>query len=179
MALKNTHSSFGLTTKMIHWAMFILILMTIVGGYQLDGMPDGDAKWAAFDEHKSFGALILILALARLVWRFINVVPTFDSLTASEHRKAVAMQWLLYLLFIAQPLSGVIMSQAGGRPVSFFGLFNLPTIVAESKAIGSFAHSLHLWVWIALSVAIGLHILAALRHQFILKNDVLSKITHG
>ena len=127
--LKNTENSYGIVSKAIHWLLFLMLTFSIVAGNFLASMPKGTEKLQVAGMHKSFGAILLMLILLRLVWRLINVVPKEpEGTTVMEVLLANTMHWGLYLLMFAQPLSGIIMTQAAGYPVSFFGLFEFPVL---------------------------------------------------
>src|SRR5262245_3464628 len=75
MPLRNTPSSYGSIAKLLHWTIVILIITQVVLGSVADDLPNGIRKLEILAWHKSFGMLILMLALARLAWRFGNPVP--------------------------------------------------------------------------------------------------------
>ena len=111
--LKNTNSTYGAAAKGFHWLLFLMLTFSIVMGNFLAAMPKGAEKLQAAGMHKSFGAVLLMLILLRLVWRLINETPRLpDETTASEAFMAKAMHWALYVLMFAQPLSGIMMTQA-------------------------------------------------------------------
>jgi cytochrome b561 len=87
------------------------------------------------------------------------------------------MHWVLYVLMFAQPLSGILMSQAAGHPVSAFGLFELPVLLDKDPSLAQFFRGVHGAVWILLVVAVVGHAGAALHHHFIRKDDVLKKMS--
>ena len=125
--LKNTSNSYGTVAKTFHWLLFLMLTFSIVMGNFLAAMPKGAEKLQAAGMHKSFGAILLTLILLRFLWRLINKVPESpEGTTAAQEFLAKGMHWVLYILMFAQPLSGILMSQAGGFPISFFGLSNSP-----------------------------------------------------
>ncbi|MEE9303296.1 MAG: cytochrome b [Thiotrichaceae bacterium] len=130
--------------------------------------------------HKSFGAVILMLIMLRLVWRLINETPRLpDGTTAGEAFSAKAMHWGLYVLMFAQPLSGIMMSQATGIPVSFFGLFEFPVFLDKDPELAKTFLTIHGTVWILLVIVVFGHADAALHHRFIKKDNVLKQMTTG
>ena len=92
---------------------------------------------------------------------------------------AKAMHWGLYALMFAQPLSGIMMSQAAGFPVSFFGLFDFPVFLDKDPSLAQFFKGVHGTVWIILVVAVIGHAGAAVHHHFIKKDNVLKQMTSG
>lgn len=176
--IKNTQNSYGVIAKGFHWLLFIMLSFSIVAGNFLASMPKGVEKIQAAGMHKSFGAIILTLILLRLAWRLINDTPNDVSGTpAIQKLVAHAMHWTLYALMFAQPLSGIMMSQSAGIPVSFFGLFEFPMFLDKDPSLAGFFKSVHGTVWILLVLFVIGHVSAALHHHFILKNDVLKRMT--
>lgn len=178
--LKNTPSAYGVVAKGFHWLLFLMLAFSIVAGNFLASMPKGVEKLQAAGMHKSFGAVLLMLILARLIWRLINETPRLpDGTTAAQANLAKGMHWFLYLLMFAQPLSGILMSQAGGFPISFFGLFEFPVFLDRDPELAKFFRAMHGTVWILLVLSVVGHAGAALHHHFIKKDNVLKQMTLG
>ncbi len=178
--LKNTENTYGVVAKGFHWLLFLMLTFSIIAGNFLASMPKGTEKLQAAGMHKSFGAVLLMLIMLRLLWRLINETPKLpDGTTSVESLMAKGMHWALYALMFAQPLSGIMMSQAAGYPVSFFGLFEFPVFLDKSQSIAEFFRAMHGTVWILLVVAVMGHIGAALHHHFIKKDNVLKQMTVG
>jgi cytochrome b561 len=178
--LKNTETTYGAAAKGFHWLLFLMLTFSIVAGNFLASMPKGAEKLQAAGMHKSFGAVLLILILLRLVWRLINVTPNDPEGTpAIQSVMANALHWSLYVLMLAQPISGIMMSQAAGLPVSFFGLFEFPVFLDKNPSLAQFFRDIHGAVWILLILAVIGHIGAAIYHHFIKKDDVLKRMTIG
>lgn len=175
MQWMNKKNSFGLIAKLFHWVMAILIIgMLFVGIYMVD-LPVSLQKVQIYGWHKAFGSLILGLALLRLVWRWMNVAPEL-SLPLFEKIAARLVHWTFYGFMLAMPLSGWLMSSASGLPVSFFGLFTMPDLIAPNQIHAQFFQFVHHWLGFALLATIFLHIAAALKHHFIDKDDILRRM---
>lgn len=178
--MKNTENSYGIVAKGFHWLLFLMLTFSIIAGNFLASMPKGVEKLQAAGMHKSFGLVILTLVLLRLGWRLINVQPKDPEGTpAVQSLMAHAIHWVLYALMFAQPLSGILMSQAAGFPVGFFGLFELPVLLDKDPSMAEFFRGVHGTVWILLVLAVIGHAGAALRHHFIKKDDVLKRMGLG
>jgi cytochrome b561 len=178
MPIKNTNNSYGTVAKIFHWLLFILLLGAVIGGNIDAGLPDGAEKTEMLNLHKSMGVLILLLVILRLGWRLINPLP-HQLVTGWQLSASIWTHRLLYLLMLAQPMSGCLMSQAAGKPIIFFGLFELPTLLSKNKAWAGVFHEAHEIIWILLAVfALG-HMLAALYHHFVVKDDVLRRMGFG
>lgn len=178
--IKNTSDKYGVVAKAFHWGLFLLLTFSIIAGNVLASMPKGPEKLEAAGMHKSFGAILLTLILLRLVWRLINETPKLpDDKTAIQTELAKGMHWALYGLMFAQPLAGILMSQAAGFPVSFFGLFEFPVFLAKNQELAKFFLGMHGTVWILLVLAVIGHAGAAMHHHFIKKDNVLKQMAPG
>jgi len=178
--MRNTANTYGGVAKIFHWLLFLMLTFSIVAGNILAAMPKGAEKLQAAGMHKSFGAVLLMLILLRLVWRLLNETPRLpNETTAGEAFAAKAMHWGLYVLMFAQPLAGMMMSQAAGIPVSFFGLFEFPVFLDKDPELAKIYLAIHGTVWILLVIAVFGHVGAALHHHFIKKNKVLKQMTMG
>ena len=176
--IKNTENTYGAIAKGFHWILFLMLSFSVIAGNFLASMPKGVEKLQAAGMHKSFGAVILTLIFLRFGWKLINDAPKdFDGISATQKFMAHAMHWALYALMFSQPLSGILMSQSAGIPVSFFGQFEFPMFLDKSLPMAQFFKDVHGTVWILLVLAVIAHVSAALHHHFILKNGVLKRMT--
>jgi cytochrome b561 len=183
LSLKNTSNSYGSVSKTFHWVIAILILVNFLiasTGMELKSEENstllGLGKFAWYNVHKSLGIIILFLAVIRLFWYLINIKPT---LNASIYIKIAAktVHYMLYFILIAFPLSGYLMSSFAGYPVSVFGLFTLPNLVGTNTDLARTFNFLHTEVIATIFfVLISAHILGALFHHFVLKDNTLRKM---
>lgn len=178
MGIKNTKYSYGSVTKFLHWLIFLLVLGMVIAGFFMGDISDKGLKSQVFTIHKLTGLTILGLMFIRLIWALMNPKPMLPDGTKRWERLAEHLgHGLLYLLLIAMPLSGWLMSTAAGYSPSFFGLFSIPMpFVAKSdmlKHLGGDMHEIIAWVIVAV---VSIHIIAALRHHFVNKDDVLLRM---
>ncbi|MEO8019046.1 MAG: cytochrome b [Pseudomonadota bacterium] len=177
MTFRNTKHSWGSLAKALHWIIVLLIINQWVIAERADALPNGLAKLQALGLHKSFGMTVLMLAVIRLAWRFMNPTPDLAAETKPWERMLARLSHsLLYALIFAMPLSGWLMSSAKNFPVSWFKLFQFPDLVAPSEQ--TFHQMLdlhHLLFKILVGVAL-LHIAGAMKHHFYDKNDVLKRM---
>jgi cytochrome b561 len=177
MNFRNTTRSWGAVSKALHWLIVILIIMQWVIMQRAEALPMGSDKIFAIVMHKSFGMTVFALAIIRLVWRWANPVPTLDGMAKNWERMLAGLSHLLlYALIFAMPLTGWLMSSARNFPVSWFGLFTFPDLVAPDKALYERMVSLHHALFTALLVVATLHVVGALKHQLIDKNEVLRRM---
>lgn len=182
MSIKNTETTYGSIAKAFHWIMFLILAGLVIVGFYMGGLPSetpdqASYKFGFYDLHKSFGLLVLILVILRLGWRMANPVPKMpDTMSKIESLSAHTMHILLYILMLAQPLSGWLMSSYGGHPVKFFGQL-VPALVDKDKAMGGIMHESHEIIAFLLIITFVIHVLAALYHHFVKKDDVLLRMS--
>jgi cytochrome b561 len=177
MALRNTTRRWGAVAQLLHWAIVLLIIAQFTLATLFDDLPSGMKKLGLIARHKSIGITILALAIVRLLWRWMNTHPPLPAtLKPYESSLARVTHVLLYVLLFAVPLTGWTMSSARGFPVSWFGLFTLPDLVAKNKQLYETLVTTHGVLAWSLGVVATLHLLAALKHHFWLKDDVLKRM---
>ncbi len=172
--IKNTDQSYGSIAKFFHWFMAIAIICLLAGGF----LFDRESFPFLFKAHKTIGFLILTLAIARLLWRFGNIVPSYDNkfpkiMTLAAH----SAHYILYALMIMMPLSAFISSNANQYPVSFLFLFDMPSFFSHKDVeLAKSMMQIHKFLALVLIFFISVHILAALYHHFIKKDNVLTRM---
>ena len=176
MSLKNTSNSFGWLAKSFHWAVALLIITLWIVGQLMGGMENGLAKFQIYGLHKSTGIVVLTLAVLRLIWKAINVDPTHAGLARWQGMVSTCVHNALYVSMLLMPLSGWLMSSAAGRPVSFFGLFILPDLIAPDKAVAQFYRSAHGFIGWTILALVAAHVGAALLHHFYYKDNILKRM---
>ncbi|MFM6853458.1 MAG: cytochrome b [Sphingopyxis sp.] len=159
--------------RWLHWAMAVLIIGNLVGGLAHDVDPK-----LIMPLHKSAGFLLLALALVRVAWRFTHRPPALPGTMAGWEKLAShATHITLYAMMVLIPLSGWIMSSPSPYPLDFFGLFPIMKFdVAKDSALAGIAHEGHELLAFAMIGLLLLHIGAALRHHFIIKDNVLRRM---
>ena len=177
MQWTNTPSSYGAVAKFLHWSIVILIIAQYVLAEAAEELPDGIEKLATISRHKSLGMLVLGLALLRILWKLVSKgQPSPVPMPALQRAAAAAGHGLLYLLVLAQPISGWMMSSAANYPVSWFGLLQLPNLVMPSEALKEVLEEVHEGLFVALLCLAGVHVLAALKHQFVDRDGLITRM---
>lgn len=173
--LKNSINEWGIISRLFHWIIALLIIVLLFVGLKMADMVDSPEKFQLYDLHKAFGVTVFGLVALRIMWRWINITPELPSHSLASRLSAP----VLYLLMLIMPISGVIMSQAGGYPISFFGMFTIPTLFEKNPELGKIAWQIHDYTGKIFIAVIGLHLLAALYHQFFLKNNLIRRMIKG
>jgi len=168
---------YSTVAQIFHWIIAALIVTQFALAWTAEDLPLGMHKLALYARHKSFGMTILILAILRLLWRLKNPPPPLpDGMTPVERLLARATHIAFYVLLFAMPLTGWMMSSAKNYSVSWFGLFTWPNLIGTNEHAFDLLRSTHDWLSDALLAIAVLHILAALKHHFWNKDDVLRRM---
>ncbi len=172
--LKNTINSYGSVAKFFHWFIAIAIIALLIVGYNLESLRIP----ILYKIHGAIGFLALLLVVARLLWRFGNITPTYNqSMSKWMVLAAHMMHYGLYALMIIMPIAGFIHANAEQHPVSFLFLFDMPLLFAsENEKIAKLALFIHEIVAYLLILAISAHVLVALYHHYIKKDNILKRM---
>lgn len=177
MQLSNTTHEWGSISKLFHWLIALLIVIMLFLGFTF-GIYPKSIVGVVYNIHKSLGVTILFLMILRLAWRLANPTPRLPE-TTPHWQKVLARtsHTLLYILLIATPLCGWIMSTAAGKPPNFWwiGHLNAPWVM-RSKITAEIASDVHTTLAITLSIVLAFHFLGALKHHFIDRDTVLKRM---
>lgn len=161
-------AKYSLMTRIFHWVGAVLI----VGAWVL--IEQGDEFIGL---HKSLGASFLLWTLLRIINRCISKAPADVPMPKWQTIVAHLTHWSLYVVMLAMPISGVLMSMYGGRGVSVFGLIDIPVLVTPSREMARLFNDWHTGsVFYALVALVVAHVGAALYHQFILKDNIIARM---
>ncbi len=179
MRLKNTHTSYGIIAKALHWGLALALWGMFLFGRNIAHMQPALDNIHLYGWHKSTGLLLLSLILFRLFWRFISPPPKIikDNTTPRmQIHLAHGVHFLFYLLMLLTPLLGWLASSATGFEMRFFGMFIIPPIIAENPGLDEWLFSLH-GISATLLIALSaLHLFAALYRHFIKKDNTLRRM---
>jgi cytochrome b561 len=129
-----------------------------------------------FNLHKSLGLTVLALIVLRILWRITHKPPAaLSSYKAIEKKVATATHHSLYLLMLAVPVTGLTMAINSKYGVKWFGIDVIAGL--DNKPVRDFFECTHEFVGIVLLVLIGIHLLGALKHKFIDKDNTMSRMS--
>ena len=171
----------------LHWVIAFSIVGLAVVGSRMADAPE-EIRFQLYQMHKTFGVLVLLLTIARIVWRLMNPPPPEPPMPGWQGFCARATHILFYGLMLAIPLSGWAMVSASptGVPTLLFNAIPWPHLPfwsgMEADALKPIEKSL-ISVHGALAfMTLGLmliHIAAALKHQFVDKDQLLARMAPG
>jgi len=176
----NVTDSYSATAKVLHWLMAAAIVCLFAFGFYVSNMPLSPQKLQFLSYHKWTGVTIFILALVRLAWRIMHRPPALPRhMGKLEQLVAHAGHVLLYLLMFSVPLSGWLMSSAKGFQTVLFGVFPIPDLLSKDRELGHLLLTVHLGLNLVLAAVVAGHVLAALKHHFKDRDDVLTRMLPG
>jgi cytochrome b561 len=161
----------------LHWLIALLVIGLFGVGLYMTGLKLSPQKLQIYSWHKWAGVTVFLLALIRLGWR-IGHKPPPDPTGIPRWQKIAAhgVHHLLYLLLIAIPLSGWLMSSAKGFQTVWFGVLPLPDLLTKDKALGEQLQLLHQALNYSLAGLVLAHAGAALKHHFVDRDGVLARM---
>jgi cytochrome b561 len=166
------------TAMALHWLIALLIIAAFVLGLTMTDMPGiSMTKLKYFSWHKWLGCTVFALACLRLLWRLFHTAPPYPAAMGKWQRHAAnVMHALLYILIFAVPLSGYFYTLASGFPVVYLGLVKLPVLIDPNPTLKPVLKSVHYTLTMLMAAGVVMHVLAALKHQFIDRDNIFKRM---
>lgn len=166
--------------KVFHWTIVVLLAVQFALAWTMPEIHRNTQPETLISLHLSFGILIILVMVLRLVWRLFHAVPlATDRVPSWQVAIARATHLLLYALLVVMPVLGWANANSRGWDVSPFGLAALPRIMAAHTPLGHTLGDVHtLLAYVTLGL-LGLHVAGALYHHFRLKDQTLARMLPG
>lgn len=163
--------------KVLHWLTALCVLGLIAVGLSMTEMPISLMKLQLYAWHKWVGLVVLLLTFGRLAWRWRSPPPPLPGTVIEwERRLAPYSHGLLLFFLLALPVSGWLMSSAGGVTVYWFGVLQLPDLVPRDLGLFELLRSLHHVLAWSLIVLLVTHVLAVLHHDVIRRDGIFRRM---
>lgn len=190
MASRGRVLRYGSVAILLHWLIAALVIANLCIGEYFGDLPKGDPLlFALVQFHKSVGLTVLVLSIARLAWRLGHPAPPLPaSMNPVLRVLARTTHVLLYVLIITIPISGWAMVSASplGLPTMYFGFFRWPELPvlshltrAQKMPLRHDLMAVHGTLATFAIVLVSIHVLAALYHQFVRRDDILRRMLPG
>ena len=171
-----TPPRYDTVSRFLHWTILALLISEFTIAWAMpevekDTRPDGLIAW-----HLFFGTLILTVVLLRILWRFTHPAPDSVPMPRWQELSAKITHKLLYVVLFALPLMGWANASSRGWDVRLFGTISLPAMAPKGSNWGHALGDVHHAVAIGLLVLIGLHVAAAVYHQWVLRDGLLQRM---
>ncbi len=169
----------------LHWVMALgIAVLAVMGLVMVHLKLDPMRLFQLYQLHKSIGATVLLAAVLRLGWRLAHRPPPLpDAMPPIERTVAAGGHLALYCFLFVQPLTGWALASSSvlNIPTVLYGVVPWPDLPvlstlkdkAPAEALLKLVHAYGAYALIAL---VGLHAAAALRHHFIVRDDVLTRM---
>lgn len=174
-------ASYDTPAKLLHWLIVALLIAQFIIAWTMPHIGRHTPLSTSIGVHFSLGVLILVVAIVRIIWRATHAEPDAEAGVSPRQQKlARIVHRALDLLLLALPILGWINASWRGYPVTLFGMFAFPKLVATHAPGWGWTGDMHSlladYVFLPL---IALHVVAALHHHFIRRNGVLRRMLPG
>lgn len=161
----------------LHWIIALAIFCTFALGLYMHELPLSPTKLRLYSYHKWIGVTIFALVLFRLLWRLAHrPPPPPPGMPRWQQRAATATHATLYLLTLAIPVSGWLMSSASGLQVVYLGWLPIPDALPKDKALAEQLKDVHEFLNMLMLALVVLHVAAAMKHHLLDRDDVLARM---
>ena len=168
---------YTLPAMSLHWWIAILIFIAFPLGLYMHDLPLSPYKLQLYSWHKWVGVTVFMFAIARIFWRTSHTPPALPgSLPRWQKLASHITHMLLYVLIVAVPLSGWLMSSAKGFQTVWFGVLPIPDLIGKDKDLGNLLMGVHKGLNFTLFALVAMHITAAIKHHFIDKDNILRRM---
>ena len=172
--------AYTITARTLHWVTAALVLVQIPLGLVIANATMGSWADSLYNLHKSIGATLIPIVLIRLLYRLTHKpAPLPSDIPPLQRLAAETVHWCLYALLVVQGIIGWIATSAYPAPIPVFGLFEMPPIWREDRALSDQLYVVHRFIGVALAFLLAGHIGAALQHHFVRRDRVLMRMITG
>jgi len=161
----------------LHWLTALAVIGLLGVGFWMTGLPIGFTKLYAYAWHKWIGLVVLVLTVARLLWRRRHPPPPLPGSVARwQAAMAPIGHWALLVLLLAQPVSGWLMSSAAGVSVFWFGYIALPDLVPRDPDLFEALRTAHHVLARLLIAVLILHVAAVVHHDLLRRDGIFHRM---
>jgi cytochrome b561 len=168
-------SSYDRVMRAVHWTTLALVAGAFTAVWIADPAVVGSYVGPVVQVHRSLGLTVAALTVFRLAWRWRARIPDLPvDLPMVQKLAARGVEGLIYGLLLAQPLVGLLYTNAYGQRVNLFFLGEIPAVIGRDRPLAAPLGNVHSFLGYALLTLIGMHAAAALYHHFIRRDGVLA-----
>ena len=170
----DTVTRYNSTARALHAIIAVLVIVNLALGLLNDPL---EGTIQVIPLHKSIGFTVLALTIVRIAWWFTWKTPDYNPLLKRfDLVVAKFVHGVFYALLLVIPTTGWIFSSAGKYPLAWFGLAIPKFALTKADPVVGLAKEGHEILGFTMLALVVLHIAAALRHHFILKDGVLRRM---
>jgi cytochrome b561 len=162
----------------LHWLTLLMVILTYAAMLLKDSVPDSLAPMVK-NLHFNFGVSVFALMFVRLILRYFMMTPAITPLLEEwQDIGAKIFHWLLYVVFLALPVLGVLALAYGGKHWVLLG-WQVPQWVTPDPVMRRLIRTTHETLANVGYFIISAHALAALYHHYVRKDDTLRRMMPG
>lgn len=176
MSIKDTNAYYGSVSRFNHWLAALIVIAMLSVGFYFNDMPKGDEKTFWLSMHIGAGGLLFVFLLFRVFWRVFVKSPAPVEQAKALHLISQLVHWVLLLSVLVMAVSGPLLIWTKGSAINVFDWFAIPSPIGEMHDLHELMEEVHEIVAQVLFVTLLLHVAAALKHQFIHKNQVMARM---
>jgi cytochrome b561 len=174
---QETTRGYGRGARLFHWTIAAMVALQIPAGIAMTSEPLLPISGPLFILHKGLGFVLLLLVLARVLWRMTHRPPPLpDYVPPAERRIAAATHSALYVLLVVMVVSGYVRTIGEGYPIELLDAVGIPPLIPQMPTVARAMLVVHEFAVIGLVGLVAVHVSAVLRHQLIDGNPVLSRM---
>lgn len=164
-------------SKWLHWLIALIVIPMLLLSFFIDDLPRV-YRSDVIMVHKSLGLTVLVLMIIRLLVILVFGKPHLPaSMPKWERVLSRGVQYAFYVLLIAMPLCGWVMSTAANKIPRYFNLFSVPCPgISPNKPLAEWMFTCHTTIGVILIGLATLHVAGALKHYWIDKDNVLQRM---
>ncbi len=169
---------YGRFLRVAHWTTVALVLLAYAGINARSAFVRGSPERIfAVESHFLLGMLVLLINLPRIAVRLRQAAPRISPpLGRAAHLAAASAHAALFAFVVVQPMLGIASRLVSGKGIALPGGWTIPSVGAPDIELAHALQDVHVVVGEAFYWVIGLHVLAALWHRWIRRDDVLQRM---
>ena len=169
---------FGAGARLFHWLVVLLLLVQIPAGIAMiaPALEQGSID-RLFILHKGLGVVLLVVVMARVLWRLTHPAPPMsEAIPELERRLATTAHWVIYVVLLVIAGSGYVHVVGDGFPIEMMDALGLPTLLPLMPEVASWASLVHRFSTFLLVALVAVHVGEVLRHHLVLRDETLSRM---
>jgi cytochrome b561 len=169
---------FGVGARLFHWLVVLLLLVQIPAGIAMiaPGLEQGSID-VLFVLHKGLGVMLLLVVVARVLWRLTHSAPTMsEAIPERERRIATVMHGVIYGVLVVVAGSGYVRVVGGGFPIEMMDVLGLPTLLPLMPEVAEWASLVHRFSTFLLVALVSIHVAEVLRHHLVVQDATLARM---
>ena len=171
-------AGFGAGARIFHWLVLLLVLVQIPAGIAMIAPALGQESIdRLFVLHKGLGVVLLLVVVARVLWRLTHPAPPMsETIPELERRMATTAHWVIYAVLVVVAGSGYIHVVGDGFPIEMMDALGLPTLLPLMPGVAKWASLVHRFSTFVLVAMVAVHVGEVLRHHLVLGDGTMARM---